>query len=86
MKSLYLTKQQLLICIMIFLAAIYALVHFAINIFRIFCTLKLNKMQDYVAEYLKAFNLHLTKALGEGYVISKTKVKRNLLLAVIDYF
>ena len=27
-----------------------------------------------------------TKAFGEGYVISKTKVKRNLLALVNDYF
>ena len=32
-----------------------------------------------------SLNLHRTKAFGQRYVISKTEVKRNLLV-VIDYF
>ena len=43
-------------------------------------------MQDCVSAYSKAFNLHWITAFGEGYVISKTKVKWNLLVVVIDYF
>ena len=44
-------------------------------------------MQDYVSAYSKALNLHWTKAFGEACVISKTKVKQNLLVVVVfDYF
>ena len=64
-----------------------ALVHFAINIFSICFTLKLKKMQNCVFAYLKALNLHWTKAFDEGYIISITKVKQNLLVKVVnDYF
>ena len=46
------------------------------------------KIKKYcVSAYSKAFNLHWTKAFGECYVISKTKVKQNfLVVVVIDYF
>ena len=61
------------------------MVHFTTNIFSIFCLRKLKKMQDCVSAFSKALNLHCTKAFCEGYVISKTKVKQNLLQVVI-YF
>ena len=57
-----------------------ALVHFPINVFSICCTLKLKKRQDCISAYSKALNLHWTKAFSEGYVISKTKIKQNLLV------
>ena len=63
-----------------------ALVHFANDIFSTFCKLKFKKMQDRISSYSKALNLHWTKAFGEGNDISKTNVKQNLLLVVIDYF
>ena len=34
---------------------------------------------------LKILIAKWTKALGEGYVISKSKVKQNYLIVVIDY-
>ena len=46
---------------------------------------KLEKDAISVSSYSKALNLHWTKAFGEGYIISKTKVKQNLLVVVIDY-
>ena len=45
-----------------------ALVHFASNIFSIFCTQKMKKMQDCISAYSKALNLHWTKAFSEGLV------------------
>ena len=35
---------------------------------------------------LNILTANSTKALGEGYVILKIKVKQNLLLVAIDYF
>ena len=43
-------------------------------------------MQDCVSAHSKALDLNLTKAFSGPYIISKTKVKHNLLLVVIDYF
>ena len=43
-------------------------------------------MLDCVSAYSKALNLHWTKAFGEGCVKSKTKVKQNLFVVVIDYY
>ena len=60
--------------------------HFPINIFGFFRTPKLKNIQDCVSEDSKALNSHCTKAFGEGYVISKTKVKQNFLVLVNDYF
>ena len=63
-----------------------ALFHFAIIVFSISCTPKSKKMLDCVSAYSKALNLHWTKAFGEGCVKSKTKVKQNLFVVVIDYY
>ena len=46
----------------------------------------MKNIQDCVSEDSKALNSHCTKAFGEGYVISKTKVKQNFLVLVNDYF
>ena len=43
-------------------------------------------MQHCVSAFSKAVNSQLNKAFVEGYIISKSKVKRNLLVVVIDYF
>ena len=39
-----------------------------------------------VQQMLNILTANSTKALGEGYVILKIKVKQNLLLVAIDYF
>ena len=39
-----------------------------------------------VQQMLRILTAKWTKAFGKGYVISKTKVKQNLLVVVIDYF
>ena len=62
-----------------------ALVHFAITILAFVVHQNQKKMQDCVSAYSKALNLHWTKKFGEGYVISKTKLKQNLLPVEIDY-
>ena len=61
-----------------------ALIHFAINIFSIYCTPKSKKGARLCYCISKAFNLNLNKAFGEGYVISKIKVKPNLIMKQHD--
>ena len=63
-----------------------ALVHFAFIIFNICCTLKSKKVQDYVSAYSKVPSFQLNKAFVEGYVKSKSIVKRNISVLVTDYF
>ena len=46
---------------------------------------KSKKVRDCVFAYSEALNLHFTKVFGEGYVLSITKVKQNLLL-IVNYF
>ena len=58
----------------------------AINIFSICCTPKSQKMQNYVHAYAEALILQLTKAFGEGYVLTIKQVKQKLLTVVNDYY
>ena len=58
----------------------------AIDIFSICCKPGSKKMGDCVQAYSEALVLQWTKAFGEGYVLTKTSVKKSLLKIVYDYY